>query len=236
MRRKFKSRRRGKRLYKRPTKVAFAKGNTRTTKSRRIFLRHLNATAERKIYYNAQDAAGTPLPNIALRGTGVLFNGEAPPDGANSLTNFCPVVGTLSSQRIGDKIFVRYVTWTGYIVVPLSSGYSHASCIVRLMILWPRRMGYAVGDCPSGAIFQDVDKDKWIMMKQKFFKFGNQTTGIMANTHMFRFKIKVMRTVNFEGGAPVQTLPRLFAVTNIAADQVPNPSIAFTCRYTFTDV
>lgn len=213
--RNYRPRRRS--IYKR--KLAFGKGLVRGTRRVRRFGRMLSRFSESKVK--------TDVFNNSVQTSGLSIS-------IPSITQ-----GTGRTQRVGNKIFIRYMKIKGYINENKSN-----TGLIRMALVWPRRIDVAIGDFPTSSYTQPFDLDKFTIIWDKYVPLAsayNLGTGAgvenqgTLSVRPVTVTVPIMKSYVYDDNAnyPQQPLPFLFLWS---ADSIaPSPFFDASTTVTFTD-
>lgn len=208
----------------RKTRMAFAKGTVRTSRSFRRFGRQLNAHAEKKIVTFIGALAGYSVQN-----TGYIV--VAP----------TIVRGTDGNQRIGNKVFIRYLVFK-FILDTNNTGTNE----IRISFVWPRDKTYAsLANCPTSNLLAEWDTEKFIILYDKILVMGQplnptvnayQYQNARPTTKYIYRSHKIMKSFEFDNttNSPIESFPFMFLWSVDAL--LPSPIVFYNTKITFTDV
>lgn len=137
---RFNRRRRSVR-FRKPSRLRFARDKVRLRRPMRRFARHLNAFAEKKMV------------------TAQQFNGDSINTSGLVLGILAINQGTGRGFRVGNKVFVRYLTINAVI-----NQNNTGVALIRTAAVWPKRPDTAIGDYPTTNFTQNFDLDKFIVL------------------------------------------------------------------------
>lgn len=210
----YKRRRYGRR---KPSAMAFARKKVKMPRMLRRFAKGLNAFAEKKIV--TFDGSG---------GTNIQSSGLV-------VGSYAISQGTGRTQRVGNKVFIRYVKLKGFI-------YENASAtgMVRVAAVWPRNTALTVGDLPF-SYSQPIDPDRWTVIFDKLIPMQVVSTAnpinYGSNSYIpIDYTLKVFKTMMYDDTSTTtqDTGPVFYFYSSDSL--APSPYISYHLSVTFTDV
>lgn len=144
-----------------------------------------------------------------------------------------PTEGTLSSDRIGNNIFVRYIV----VRMRINIG-GQALGRIRMVFLRSRDIGgLSTADFPTGnnGDIANFDTSKYVILKQQYITLAqsNSNTNLDTVYRVWRFPIFQNIKIPSDTTEP-QANYYLYGWSNDTT-AIPSPTVAFTYNITYTD-
>lgn len=228
-RRKFKRRFNRKYKSRRPGRLRFAKGNIHPSRYAKKMAKTLNMFAEKKI---ASQENGTFSIDI---------------QGDNNIMMPAIIKGTAGNQRVGNKIFVRYLInemWFRAKNVTNDVTYPYDG-MHRVSVIMPKDKTWdALGDMPTNNILQDWDTEKFTVLRDIKFHLVNEvaysSTTVMqhwgtSNKYM-KIQIPWFKCVEYVGDNLVTAMPKIFVWSSHSTSATNKVTYLWKSKCTFTDI
>lgn len=223
-------RRKFRRRFRRPSKMAFAKGKATYPRSTRRLFKKLQGFAETKV------AEQTYTDNVFSNG----YLTKMP----------TPAQGTGPNQRIGSKIFVRYVVIKG---IYNNNGVTDSPAM-RASLVWPKdKAYYNLTNCPASMVAQWNIKN-FTVIWDKTYKTGmgqawqqQQATGVPTQTTWqpngyspsylpVYWKIKVFKSLEIDSAGQYITPFPFIYMLNPGLAGGNDTTFQYSSRMYYTDV
>lgn len=217
----------------------------RFKRSLRVFRRKLNKIAEKKFTVNTQN-------NVVIRAS---TDNAAALEGPIVRAISLPAQGTTYNQRIGGKIFVRYITIEGWIV-NTAAEYISGRCLAFL-VKESRNASLpatfinilnGTGELEQAMVPPPVNVVGFKFIKRKYMTLSRLPTLTNALTTSYHWaakwtwRLKIMKSVDYGAGGPIANLFRDYYMGccydnfNNASAVFATPRWNYKVQMTFTDV
>lgn len=178
---------------KKPSKLSFALGKAKPSAYKRRLFRQMNTMAEVK-YFSSSTTAISGITTAGL-----------------PLTWLFPAQGLDRDDRVGNKIFVRYMVLKIHIE---NNNTNTPNCWYRMLVVIPKNVSFGALNLPSTGYGQ-VDLDKFTVLKDKRIMISQQNVAISATDwqRQHTVKLKIMKTFTFDdasGTTPIEPTPIVF--------------------------